>query len=155
MSPKKQPGYAANHAKSAGLPGCGHKSRNGSPSPSPVDQGSVKEQGQLSGDHHSSAQQGACSIDGAADSSSSSGSSGSGKQLLTKEVQLLISEYMAKHRLQLLQVKHAAVLSRRDELLAATAQLELKQLRRCGTTVYVVVQGVERGLEGLGGKDCV
>jgi hypothetical protein len=49
---------------------------------------------------------------------------------LTKQVQLLVSEYLAKHRLKQLQAKQAAVAARRDQLLATKAQLELKQLRR-------------------------
>lgn len=42
-----------------------------------------------------------------------------------------MSEHMAKHRLQQLQTKQEAVLLRRDQLLAAEAQVELKKLRRC------------------------
>jgi hypothetical protein len=59
-----------------------------------------------------------------------SSSSQDSKQLLTKQVQLLVSEYLAKHRLKQLQAKQAAVAARRDQLLATKAQLELKQLRK-------------------------
>lgn len=54
----------------------------------------------------------------------------SSRQMLTRQVQLLVSEYAAKHRLQQLQAKQAAVQGRRDQLLASKAQLQLRQLRR-------------------------
>lgn len=66
----------------------------------------------------------------AATISNSSSSSQGSKQLLTKQVQLLVSEYLAKHRLKQLQAKQVAVVARREELLATKAQLELKQARR-------------------------
>lgn len=62
-------------------------------------------------------------------SNSSSCCSGS-RQMLTKQVALLVSECLAKHRLKVLQSKQDAVQARRDGLLATKAQLELKQLRR-------------------------
>lgn len=52
--------------------------------------------------------------------------------MLTKQVALLVSEYLAKHRMKVLQSKQEAVQARRDVLLATKAKLELKQLRRWG-----------------------
>jgi hypothetical protein len=67
----------------------------------------------------------------AAGGGSASGSNSSeNRALLTRQVQLLVSEYVARQRLKQLQAKQAAVQGRRDQLLAAAAQLEARQLRR-------------------------
>lgn len=67
----------------------------------------------------------------AAPSNSSNGNNSSGsRQMLTKQVALLVSEYLAKQRLKVLHSKQEAVQARRDVLLATKAQLELKKLRR-------------------------
>jgi hypothetical protein len=67
---------------------------------------------------------------GAAGMDAAGGSSSGSRQMLTKQVALLVSEYLAKQKLKGLQSKQEAVQARRDVLLATKAQLELKQLRR-------------------------
>lgn len=110
-------GYAAHHASRAAV----QEQRTGSTSP--------QRQG-ARGPRHALQEAGTAAATNGADGSSSYG--GSSKQMLTKQVQLLVSEYFSKHRLKQLQAKQEGVQTRKEQLLATKAQLELKQLQRYG-----------------------